>query len=103
MTNKEIATSFMKRVMASDTVSKACKYMACTFVESDSDITEHQLQLPLKSVVQPPPDMKSEIDVALTDLVVVTNSNDDEIVDNLLTEWSNTVQLQMFKAVELPF
>lgn len=99
----EAAPSFMERVLALHTVTHAAKDMARTVFESESHGTEHKPQTASKTVGKSSPDLGSEIDFVLTDIVVVTKAIVDTIVESSPTNCTSTLQLQIVKAVESTF
>lgn len=101
--NNGMAPSFTECVMAAHTVTKTNEDMACTLVKSDSDSTDYNPQPPSKSIVKPSYDMRSEIESALADFIVVTKTDVEPIVKNDVTKWTTTLQSQIVKAVESLF
>lgn len=85
-------------MLAGHTVAKATEGMNETVVEIYSDATEYKPQVPSKSIVEPSSDIRSEIGHTLADISVVTKTDVKAIVENLLTKWTNTQHLQIFKA-----
>lgn len=100
--NKERASSVMKRVMAGPTVTRASKETG-TLVESVSDTTNYKLQPPSTSVARLLSNITSEIEPVWADLGILLKTNVEAIVENSLTKWKSTLQLQIFKAVESTF
>lgn len=57
----------------------------------------------MKYVFKPPADKGREMERALPDLGVVTNTDVEAIVENSMTKWTNMLQLQIIKTVESRF
>lgn len=93
----------MKRVRAVHTVTKSSGDVAGTVGENQSDASYYKLLLPLKAVDKLQSDIRSEIVRALTHLGVMTRTEAEAMVENLLTKWINGLQSQMVKTVESTF
>lgn len=78
--------------MAARTVMLANEHRAGTIMKSESNATEYKPQPQLKSVVKPPLDKRSRIKHTLADLGVVTKTNVEEIVENLLSKCKTCLQ-----------
>lgn len=95
MTNKKTAPSFVERVMSVHTITMDSKYMAGNVVESDYDAPSYKPKPSLKTLDKLLCGMRSEIELALADLGVVTKADVEIIVANRLTKWSNMVHSQI--------
>lgn len=85
--------------MAANTVTKASEDVAGTSVQRYSDATDYNSQTLLKTIVKPLSDMTSEIKRAFAGLGVVTKTDNEAIVENPRSEWTNMQQLQMIKGI----
>lgn len=85
--------------MAANKVTKANEDGGHTVVERVSEAAGFKPKQPSRSVVKPLSGMRSEMELALADIGVVRETDVAAIVEHRLTKWSDTVQLQMIKAV----
>lgn len=77
--------------------------MAGTIANNFTDATNYDaidcnLQPPSKFVTQQQSVMKSEIELALVDVGIVTKTDVDTIVESHVTKSTSTIQLQIVKA-----
>lgn len=90
----------MERMMAAHAITNVSKDMAVTVVRSYFDATYYKLQPTSKFVINLQSYIRSRVQHALADLHVLTKTNVEPIVQTPLTEWTNTIQSWMVKAVE---
>lgn len=86
-------------MMAGHAATKTNKDMAGSNVERDSDTTNYKAQKCFKPVVKPLSSIRSMINRALADIVFLTRSEVETIVENRLTKWPNSQHFQIVKAV----
>lgn len=87
--------------MATHRVPQACEDTNGIMVENDSEATEYKTQPPSNSIVQPPSERRGEMEGALADLNVVTETEAEAIFENRLPKWTNTLQTQIVKLSSL--
>lgn len=85
-TKKETAPWFIEGVIAAHPVPKANEDMAGIDVESSSDATDYRPPQPLKPIVELPFEMRSKNDCVVADLFVVTKTDVEATVENLLNK-----------------
>lgn len=83
---KEVAWSFMERVLAAHTVTCAAKDLDGIVMEGSSDNTKHKSQLSSKDVVKWLPDTRTEIEHIWSSLSVVTKADIKVTVESCLTK-----------------
>lgn len=102
-TDKDLAPSYMERMVVAHTLTRGNEYMAGTVVESSFYATHYRPQAPLKSVTRLPPAMRVEIERALADLCIVIKSNVETTIEKHQIKWTNTLQSQIVRAVKSTF
>lgn len=98
----ETVPSFMKRLMAVHRATEGTKDLAGAIIGSDPDTTDYKTRAPPKSVIKLSSRTGNEVERAFADIGVVAKADLDVIVENFLTEWTDTLHLQTIKTVESP-
>lgn len=89
--------------MAVHKVKKVNEDRTGTTMERDSEASDYRLLPQSKYLNKPQPDMRCDVERALADIGVVTKTDVEPIVENLLIKWINTLTLQIVKDTKSTF
>lgn len=90
---KELELSLIGCFLPKHTVLSDAEVMTGTVVETNCDGTERHLQPLLKTFFKSSHNTEREMDLALTNLRVVTKADVEGIVESRLTKWTSTLQV----------